>query len=87
MVRFHALLVLVLMSRKNFLTQLFLKLLHKSTCFFSTRDLEVVQKREVEIEGIEDLWLDLQLHLRQWRVRVIERLSIISSSPSYSYRR
>jgi len=63
MVRLHALLVLMLMSGKNFFAQVFLELLDKSTCFFSTRKLEVVQKRKVEIERIEDLRLDLRLHL------------------------
>jgi hypothetical protein len=41
------------------LTKFLLEIDAQSPCFFSTRDLEVVKEREIQVEGVEDLWFDL----------------------------
>jgi hypothetical protein len=63
MVGLHALIMLVVVVTKHCLAQLLFELLDQSACFLSTSQFEVIKKREVEIEWIEDFRFNLGLHL------------------------
>jgi hypothetical protein len=81
MVGFHALVMFMVVVSKHGLTQLLLELLDQPACFLSARQLEVIKKREVEVEWIKDLWFDLRLHLRQRRVGIVQGLHTVSEGP------
>jgi hypothetical protein len=71
MARFHALIVFMLVTVEHCIAELLLECNYKSTRFFSTSQLEMVQYRKVEVERIEYFGLELGLHLGQGRVRII----------------
>jgi hypothetical protein len=71
----HSLVVFVFMAREHCLAQLFLEFLDQSARFLSTRQLEVIHEWEVEVEWIENLRLDLELHFRQRRVHIVQGLN------------